>query len=118
MKIFSIIEDGDGLVHVAATRAPDLLRREIGAEFGPARLIWCSLPPPGITADRLCAKLDTLLAGARVDAGVYGASSRAALRLAYRLCILEPTLRRLLELLVRPFRRARRRLALRLRQRG
>ena len=47
MHIVALIRDGNGRLMVSATRAPDLLRRQISASTGSAELVWCGVPPVG-----------------------------------------------------------------------
>ena len=53
MKLFCIFAVGDGRLVAAASRAPDLLRRELAAETGCATVVWCSVPPTGVAAATL-----------------------------------------------------------------
>lgn len=53
MKIIALIEDGHGRLHLLASRAPDLLRREISLATGRAHLVWCGLAPDGVGAQQL-----------------------------------------------------------------
>lgn len=45
MKIVTLIEDGFGRLHLLATPAPDLVRREYVAATGNAKLLWCGVAP-------------------------------------------------------------------------
>ncbi len=58
MKIVATILDGRARVHVAATRAPDLLRRQIAAQTGDALLVAVALAPPGLGPEALVAGID------------------------------------------------------------
>lgn len=62
MKLFCIFAVGDGHLVAAASRAPDLLRRELAAQSGCTTLVWCSVPPDGISAAALVEKFDLELA--------------------------------------------------------
>ena len=62
MKLFCVFAVGDGRLIAAASRAPDLLRRELAAGSGGATLIWCSVPPGGISAAALVEKFNLELA--------------------------------------------------------
>lgn len=53
MKIVTLIEDGLGSLHLLATCAPDLMRRELSAETGMAHLVWCGLAPHDMGARQL-----------------------------------------------------------------
>jgi hypothetical protein len=53
MKIVALIEDGLGRRHLLATRAPDLLRRDLSARTGHAELLWCAVPPQGQCANQV-----------------------------------------------------------------
>lgn len=57
MKIITMIVDGHSRVHLAAVRAPDLLRREIAVLCGGAELAYVAVPPPGVAAERLVARV-------------------------------------------------------------
>ena len=62
MKLFCIFAVGDGRLVAATSRAPDLLRRELAAGSGCATLVWCSVPPSGITATTLVEQFNLELA--------------------------------------------------------
>jgi hypothetical protein len=62
MKIFCVFAVGDGRLVAAASRAPDLLRRELATGSGCATLIWCSVPPSGTAAAVLVDKFNLELA--------------------------------------------------------
>lgn len=47
MKIVALIRDGHGCLHLAATRAQELVRRELADRTGTAVLLWCGVPPHG-----------------------------------------------------------------------
>lgn len=57
MKLITLILDGQNRVHLAAVRAPDLLRREIAALSGGAELVYVAVPPPDIAAERIVARV-------------------------------------------------------------
>lgn len=57
MKLFCVFSVGDGRLVATASRAPDLVRRELAAESG-CSLIWCSVPPNGISAAALVEKFN------------------------------------------------------------
>ena len=50
MKIVALIEDGQGHLHLLASRSPDLVRRELSARIGMAILLCCAVPPKGVGA--------------------------------------------------------------------
>ena len=62
MRLFCVVAVGDGRLVAAASRAPDLLRRELAAESGCATLLWCSVPPSGISAAALVEQFNRELA--------------------------------------------------------
>jgi len=57
MHIVSVVTDGHGRVRLAATRAPDLFRRNVAAETGCARLVWCGVAPPQLGARKFVERL-------------------------------------------------------------
>lgn len=62
MKLFCVFAVGDGRLVATASRAPDLLRRELAAGSGCTTLVWCSVPPDGIAAAALVEKFNLELA--------------------------------------------------------
>lgn len=61
MKLLTIIHDAAGSIHIEATRAPDLRRRELSQEFGSAEILFCSAPPEGQSAQQIVAILQGIL---------------------------------------------------------
>lgn len=57
MKLIALIQTSNDTLVVAATRCPDLLRRELSKEFGGAKLLWCGLPPVGENSRKVAEKL-------------------------------------------------------------
>ena len=56
MKIVALIEDGQGHLHLLASRSPDLVRRDLSARTGTATLLWCAVPPEGVGANTVIAE--------------------------------------------------------------
>jgi hypothetical protein len=56
MKIVALIKDGHGRLHLVASRAPDLVRRELSTQTGTAELVWCAVPPQGTGANDIVAR--------------------------------------------------------------
>lgn len=89
MKIVALIEDGHGHRHLLASRSPDLVRRELSARTGTARLLWCAVPPEAVGAgatvvealDRLSAHEPQALAAIPVE---------RIMKVLTALCITEP----------------------------
>lgn len=68
MKLLTIIKDAVGSIHIEATRAPDLRRRQISQEFGSAEILFCSAPPAGQSAQQIVTVLQgVLLASEDID---------------------------------------------------
>ena len=63
MHIVALIRDGNGRLSVSATRAPDLLRRQISANTGAAELLWCGVPPMGQGAKTIAASINDRFGG-------------------------------------------------------
>ena len=63
MQIVALIRDGHGRLSVSATRAPDLLRRQISANTGAAELLWCGVPPMGQGAKAIVASINDRFGG-------------------------------------------------------
>ncbi|WP_332712781.1 hypothetical protein [Pelagibacterium mangrovi] len=61
MKLLTIIVDATGTLHIEATRAPDLRRREISAQTGSADLIFAAVPPLGQSAEQFAVKLKAII---------------------------------------------------------
>ncbi|GGK47462.1 hypothetical protein [Salinarimonas ramus] len=78
MKIPSLIVDAHGRVHLAASRAPDLVRRAVAAETGAAHLIGLALPPPGISARAFVEDLAERLGGEKLADGTWLLAGDAA----------------------------------------
>jgi hypothetical protein len=84
MKIVATILDGRARVQVAATRAPDLLRRQIAAQTGDALLVAVALAPPGLGPEALVAGIDRHLQAGRLARGLYAVTPAAVARAATR----------------------------------
>lgn len=61
MKLLVIVRDASGSLHIEATRAPDLRRREISQLTGKAELIFCAAPPAGVSAEQVAMELRKVL---------------------------------------------------------
>ena len=61
MKLLAIIVDASGALHIEATRAPDLRRREISAQTGSADLVFAAVPPLGQSAEQLVVEFDAVI---------------------------------------------------------
>lgn len=61
MKLLVIVRDASGALHIEATRAPDLRRREISQLTGKAELIFCAAPPVGVSAEQVAMELRKVL---------------------------------------------------------
>ncbi len=85
MKIFCLIATPDGRVHAAATRSPDLLRRELATRFGGAELFYCAVPPHGQSATNQCARLDAAIDFCRTGPGTYELPRDMVMRCVHRL---------------------------------
>ncbi|UMY16769.1 hypothetical protein MMB17_19160 [Methylobacterium organophilum] len=70
MKIVVTILNGQARVHIAATRAPDLLRRQIAARTGHALLLAVALAPPRLGPEALIAGIDRRLQAERLAQGL------------------------------------------------
>jgi hypothetical protein len=57
MKMIAMAVDGQGFVHLAATRAPDLWRRDLSRATGGARLAFVAVAPAQLTAETVLARL-------------------------------------------------------------
>lgn len=57
MKLVTMIVDARDRVHLAAVRAPDLLRREIAETCGGAALAYVAVPPAGVAAEDVVARV-------------------------------------------------------------
>ncbi|GJE27618.1 hypothetical protein [Methylobacterium organophilum] len=80
MKIVVTILNGQARVHVAATWAPDLLRRQIAARTGHALLAAVALAPPRLGPEALIAGIDRRLQADRLAQGLYAVTPAAAAR--------------------------------------
>lgn len=89
MKIVALIEDGQGHLHLLASRSPDLLRRKFSSQTGTARLLWCAVLPEHHGAD-------AIIAEAMQRLGAHGPEALAALpshriqNVLEDLCVTEP----------------------------
>jgi hypothetical protein len=112
MRIIAVVADGHGRIRVAATRAPDIFRRDIAAQTGTAHLVWCAVAPAELGARQFIGTLDASLARART-AGGYVLPARMVISTARRLLLAHrvrcrlraaarPLRRRLVALLRRP----------------
>lgn len=109
MKILTLIEDGLGRLHLLATCAPDLVRRELSAGTGTAHLIWCGLAPHDVGARLLVEEIRNRVG---VDpAGCLNASKDAALKALLEATTVAPRRRERIRHLKRCWRRMRRLLA-------
>lgn len=61
MKLLTIIVDATGALHIEATRAPDLRRREISAQTGSADLVFAAVPPLGQSAEQFAVKIKAII---------------------------------------------------------
>ncbi len=57
MKLLTVIIDATGTLHIEATRAPDLRRREISAQTGAAEILFCATPLHRKSSDTLATEL-------------------------------------------------------------
>jgi len=81
MKMIAMIVDAGGYVHLASTRSPDLLRRQIKAATGvSAHLAFCALAPKGTSCATILEALDARFSDQRSGRGIY--RTRAPLILA------------------------------------
>jgi hypothetical protein len=69
MKMLALITDGEGRLHVASTRSPDLLRRELAGITGSAILNHVCIPSGG--ARPVAEYLERQLVSHRIAPGVY-----------------------------------------------
>ena len=76
MKIVALIKDGHGRLHLRATCAPDLVRRQYSAETGCAELLWCGVPPTGTGAGAIVEDLRARF-GERTDGSLEVESDKA-----------------------------------------
>jgi hypothetical protein len=89
MRIVALIEDGTGRLHLAATRAPDLLRRELSARTGAAALLWCAVPPAGMAGAGIVAEaLNRLSVDAAFD--LANGDSSHVISVLTELCVVRP----------------------------
>lgn len=84
MKIITVIADGHGRVYLAATRAPDLLRRQISGETGHATLVAVALAPAGFSPESLIARIDRGLTACRIAPGIYAVDPAVVVRASAR----------------------------------
>lgn len=89
MKIVALIEDGHGHRHLVASRAPDLVRRELSAKTGTAVLLWCAVPPEYHSAATIVAMaMDRL--GSHEPEGLAAIPVDRIVKALMALCITEP----------------------------
>ncbi len=109
MKIVTLIEDGLGRLHLCATCAPELVRREVSAETGTGHLVWCGLAPHDLGARQLVEEIRNRVG---VDAnGCLDASKDAAVKALIEATAIAPRRRERIRHLKRCWRRMRRLLA-------
>lgn len=85
MKIATIVLDATGLIHCAATRAPDLYRRAVGtATGGPARLVHVALPPAHLAVEAWLEEALSPLAASRVAGALAPAEVEGVATRSYR----------------------------------
>lgn len=65
MKLLTIILDASGVLHIQATRAPDLRRREISQTTGGAEILFCAVPPEERSAEQLVVALTATIGASR-----------------------------------------------------
>lgn len=94
MKLLSVIEVGPDTFHIAATRSPDLLRRELFTQYGEAYLRLCTVLPDGFGADRIATALQAHFSA--VGENQISASLHDIRRFLWRLTVAEPKLRKAL----------------------
>ena len=92
MKTLCIIVDGHDNVHVALTRAPDLLRRTLSARTGSATLAWCGLPHVGVSGTATLARIQASVGTAGESGTVCAASLKTVVRAAVFECVVRPRL--------------------------
>lgn len=89
MKIVALIEDGQGHLHLLASRSPDLVRRDLSARTGTATLLWCAVPPEGVGANIIVAEATQRL-GANGPAALAMVPADRIMAVLIALCITEP----------------------------
>lgn len=92
MKTLCIIVDGNDNVHVALTRAPDLLRRTLSAQTGSATLAWCGLPHVGVSGTTTLARIQASVGTTGESGTVCAASLKTVVRAAFFECVVRPQL--------------------------
>ena len=107
MKIVTLIQDGHGRLHLLATCAPDLARRQYSAATGHAELLWCGVVPNEIGAKVVVAEL----AGRFHQDPVDGLKARPGeiIRALHHETVTRPCIRRLTRPLKHVWRRIRHR---------
>lgn len=88
MRLVTLIRDGQGHLLLAATGAPDLTRRTVAAQTGAADLLWCAVPPQGLSARTIVAQAEARV-GRTVD-GHLATTVERALATLTRLTVTEP----------------------------
>jgi len=117
MKTLCIIVDGNDNVHLALTRAPDLLRRTLSAQTGSATLAWCGLPHAGVSGHATLARIQASV-GTTGDGGtICAASLKTVVRAAVFECVVRPRLDEAVMRIRRTCRKAVRRVVRRFRPR-
>ena len=66
MKLLTLIVDATGALHIEATRAPDLRRREISKQTGGADILFCAVPPIGRSAEQLVVEFTAMVETSRL----------------------------------------------------
>ena len=85
MHIVTMVGDGRGHVRIAATRAPDLFRRQVAAETGEAHLIWCGIAPECLGPHAFVERLQAAVSSTRIGQSSYSLSAADAVRAVERL---------------------------------
>jgi hypothetical protein len=89
MKIVALIEDGQGHLHLLASRSPDLVRREFSSQTGTAHLLWCAVPPEHHGADAIITEAMQRL-GAHDTHALAALPSHRIRNVLEDLCLTEP----------------------------
>lgn len=89
MRIVVLIRDGNDQLHLVATRAPDLMRRDLAARTGTAMLLWCAVPPEHHGADAVIAKAQRRLNACRPGA-LAAIPVERILAVLHSVCVSEP----------------------------
>lgn len=92
--MIAIILDGHGKLHVASTRAPDLLRREFKTKTAAAELLYCQLPIRGVSVAELIDQFERRLKFVTERFGQHAVPAQPALieaiqRVAFQIAVVE-----------------------------